>query len=301
MNVFSLDKSINEPTAIALGYFDGVHLGHRRVIESAVEYARENKIKTAVFTFGDLKGNSKKSASGALYSEEHRVCLLKELGADFVIMPDFSDFAPLSPSEFVLLLKERFGARALFCGEDYRFGKGASGNADTLRELCEQNSIHLSVLPKVTMLGGEISSSRIKSALLNGDASLANKLLGRAYSLKSKVESGEHIGSKRLYPTINQSFSQNSAKIKNGVYASRAIVGGQKYIAVTNIGTCPSVKNLETAVSETYIIDKSISLYGESVEVELLEFIREEKRFESIESLREQIKKDIEKAREITL
>ena len=299
MNVFSLDKKINEPTAIALGYFDGVHLGHRRVIESAVKFAEENRIKSAAFTFGDQKGGSKKSASGALYLERHRVELLKELGADFVIMPDFSDFCGLSPSEFVLLLKEKFGARALFCGEDYRFGKGAEGNVDTLKVLCAENDMELFVLPKVTIFGGKISSSRIKEALKCGDIALANKMLGRAYSFKSRVESGEHIGSKRLYPTINQSFYEGSAEVKNGVYASRVIVDGRVYNAVTNIGTCPSVKALEKAVSETYIMDKTLNLYGKSVEVELIDFIREEKRFESIESLKEQIEKDIERAKEL--
>ncbi len=299
MDIFSFDKTISVPTAIALGYFDGVHLGHRRVIEAAVEYATENKIKSAVFTFGDQKGNSKKSASGTLYSEKHRVGLLKGLGADFVIMPDFSDFASLSPSEFVLLLKERFGACALFCGEDYRFGKGAAGNSYTLRELCNENGLELSVLPKVTMLGEDISASRIKEALLSGDVMLANRLLGRAYSFKSQVVGGEHIGAKYLYPTINQSFDENSAKIKNGVYASRVTVDNKKYNAVTNIGTCPSVKSLERAAAETYILDKTVNLYGKDAEVELFEFIREERRFDSIENLKAQIEKDIKKAKEI--
>ncbi len=299
MDIFSFDKTISEPCAIALGYFDGVHLGHCRVIESAAGYAKENKIKSAVFTFGDQNGSSKKSASGALYTTSHRAELIERFGVDFLIMPDFSEFCNLSPSEFVLLLKEKCGARALFCGEDYRFGKGAAGNADTLKELCVENGIELSVLPKVTMLGEEISSSRIKEALRSGDAALARKMLGRAYSFKSRVESGEHIGSKRLYPTINQSFDEGSAKIKNGVYASRVIVGGKNYNAVTNIGFCPSVKDLKKAVSETYIIDETLDLYGKSVEVEIYEFIREEKRFDSIDSLKAQIQKDIERAKEI--
>ncbi len=299
MDIFSFDKTINDPCAIALGYFDGVHLGHRKVIESAVGYSTENKIKSAVFTFGDLNGSSKKSVSGALYTAAHRAELVEKLGADFLIMPDFSEISSLSPSRFVLLLKEKFSARAFFCGEDYRFGKGAVGNVDTLKELCAQNGIELFVLKKVTMFGEEISSSRIKDALLKGDAVLAKNLLGRAYSFKSRVVSGEQIGSKQLYPTINQTFADNSAKIKNGVYASMVVIGQKKYKAVTNIGTCPSVKKLDSAVSETYIIDKSLDLYGESVEVELFEFIREEKRFDSIESLKEQIQADIKKAIEI--
>ncbi len=299
MDIFSFDKNINEPCAIALGYFDGVHLGHCRVINSAVEYAEKNEIKSAVFTFGDIKKSSKKSCSGALYSAEHRAELLEKCGADFVIMPDFSQFCGLSPSEFVAILKEKYSACALFCGEDYRFGKGAQGNVETLKELCNQYKIELFVEKKVKFLGEDISSSRIKEALLKGDVSLAERLLGRAYSFKAAVVGGEHIGSKRLYPTINQPLNADSARIKNGVYASRAIIGGKKYSAVTNIGVCPTVKNISEAVAETYILDKNIELYGQTVEVELVEFLRDESKFESIERLKAQISADIERAKEI--
>lgn len=299
MDIFSFEKNISVPCTIALGYFDGVHLGHRRVIDAAVGYAEKNKIKSAVFTFGDVKGSSKKSAAGALYSTEHRIELLKRSGADFVIMPDFSEFHSLSPSEFVALLCEKYCARALFCGEDYRFGKGAEGNVESLKELCEQKRIELFVEKKVSFEGSEISSSRIKEALLRGDVSLANKLLGRPYSFRAQVVSGEHIGSKRLYPTINQQFTKDSAKIKNGVYASRAVIDGKKYKAVTNIGICPTVKEINEAVAETYILDKNIELYGKSVEVELIEFLRDEKKFESVESLKAQISSDIQRAKDI--
>ena len=299
MDIFSFENSIGTPCAIALGFFDGVHLGHRKVIEAAVGYADKNRIKSAVFTFEDLKGGSKKSAAGALYSKEMRIELFKRMGADYVIMPDFSDFCSLSPSEFVGLLKEKYCAAALFCGEDYRFGKGAEGNVETLKELCKQNGIEVFVQSKLSLEGGDISSSRIKETLLNGNVSLACRLLGRPYSFMAKVVSGEHIGSKRLYPTINQPFSQNSAKIKNGVYASRAIVDGKRYKAVTNIGICPTVKNINEAVAETYILDKNLELYGKCVEVELVEFLRDEKKFESVESLKKQISSDIERAKEI--
>ena len=299
MDIFSFENNIGTPCAIALGYFDGVHLGHRKVIEAAVGYAEKNRIKSAVFAFEDQKGGSKKSVAGSLYSKEMRIELFKKIGADYVIMPDFSDFCSLTPREFVALLKERYGACALFCGEDYRFGKGAQGNVETLKELCNQQKIELFVEKKVKFWGEDISSSRIKEALLRGDVSLAEKLLGRAYSFKASVVSGEHIGSKKLYPTINQPLGLDGAKIKNGVYASRAIIGGKRYNAVTNIGVCPTVKNIDEAVAETYILDKNIELYGQSVEVELVEFLRDERRFESIERLKAQISEDIKRAKEI--
>ncbi len=299
MDIFSFDNNIGTPCAIALGYFDGVHLGHRKVIEAAVGYAEKNRIKSAAFTFADVKKSSKKTEKGALYSAQHRAELLKKCGADFVIMPDFLEFCSLSPSEFVALLKERYSACALFCGEDYRFGKGAEGNVQTLKELCEKEKIELFVEKKVKFLGEDISSSRIKEALSQGDVSLAQKLLGRPYSFKASVVSGEHIGSKRLYPTINQPLSADSAKIKNGVYASRATVDGKKYKAVTNIGICPTVKNIDEAVAETYILDKNLELYGQSVEVELVEFLRDERKFESIERLKAQISEDIKRSKEI--
>ena len=214
-------------------------------------------------------------------------------------MPDFSQICSLSPNEFVELLKEKYCASALFCGEDYRFGNNAEGNAEILKELCKQNDITLFVEKKVNFLGKDISSSRIIEVLLEGNVSLAQKLLGRPYSFKSEVIGGKHIGSKQLYPTINQAFSGESVKLKNGVYASRASVDGKKYNAVTNIGICPTVKDISEAVAETHILDKNIELYGKTVEVELIEFLREEKKFESVEHLKAQISADIKKAKEI--
>ena len=299
MDIFSLDKNINVPCAIALGYFDAVHLGHQRVIGQTVCFAEKNGIKSAVFTFGDIKRNSKKSARGVLYSAEQRIKLFKKLGADFVIMPDFSEFASLSPKEFVALLKEKYCAAALFCGEDYKFGKGASGNVQTLKQLCAEQQIELFVQQKLSFGGADISSSRIAEALSEGDVSLATALLGRPYSFKAEVISGEHIGSKQLYPTINQPFADNSVKIKNGVYASVAAVEGKRYKAVTNIGICPTVKDNYKAEAETYILDKNIELYGKVVEIELVEYLRDEKKFESIEKLRAQISSDIERTKEI--
>ena len=293
----SVTKNITEPTVIALGYFDGVHLGHKEVIEAAVKEAKKRNIKSAVFTFTDDKRVSKKALRGVLYSADMRRELISRLGVDLVFMPDFSQFCSLSPKEFVELLSKKYFAVALVCGEDYKFGKMAQGDIKMLKSLACDLGIEVFVQKKVEYLGQEVSSSRICKALEDGKISLANKLLGRNYSFKSEVVSGKHIGSKSLFPTINQKLFDSSVKVKNGVYSSKVLIDGERLTAVTNIGVCPTVQNTDEVVSETYIIDKDISLYGKSVEVELIEFLRDEKKFNSIKELKEQISMDVEAAK----
>jgi len=301
MDLFALDVNIQTPCTIALGYFDGVHLGHRAVIERAVSEAKKRGCRSAVFSFVDKeKKCSKKAARGEIFDRERCCEIIKELGVDFVIMPDFSEFCELSPQQFVSLLCKKLCAVALYCGEDYRFGKNAEGNVQMLASISKEVGIELFVTEKVMLDGAPVSSTRICEALRNGKPELAEKLLGRPYSLKAQVVNGKHIGSAQLYPTVNQRFGEDSVIPKNGVYVSRVKYAGEILPAVTNIGVCPTVQSGQTIpVAETYIIDKQIQLYGKTVEVELKHFLRQEKKFESVEALKAQISADIEAAKTI--
>ena len=297
MKVFSLENKSDAKSVIALGYFDGVHLGHRAVLKKATEQAKYLGVLSAVFSFTDNKNEGKKSQLGKIYSTSRRCELLSELGFDFAIMPDFSAFSSLSPEQFVEILKNNFSACAFVCGKDFRFGKGAVGDAALLKELALKSGIETYIVEDVVLDGKNVSSTRIRKALLEGDIRLANKLLGREYSIRAEVAHGKNIGSKVLYPTINQPFEEDGAPLKFGVYASKTVYDGKEVPSVTNIGICPTFLEKRVPTSETYIIGAQVNLYGKKVEVRLLEFLREEKQFESPEALKKQIEKDIEAAK----
>lgn len=299
MKVFSLENKSDAKCVIALGFFDGVHLGHRAVLKKATEQAKKLGVLSAVFSFTDNKKEGKKAAAGEIYSASRRCELFSELGFDFAIMPDFSAFSSLSPDEFVGILKNNFKACAFVCGNDFRFGKGAIGDVALLKELAAQNDIETYIVDEVITNGQGVSSTRIREALKSGDIKTANKLLGREYSISAEVVHGKQIGSEVLYPTINQTFEDGGALLKFGVYASKTIYDGRIMPSVTNIGICPTFLEKRLPASETYIIDADVNLYGKRVEVRLIEFLREEKQFESPEALKKQIEKDIEAARNI--
>ncbi len=297
MRIFSLENKSDAKSVIALGYFDGVHLGHRAVLKKATEQAEKLGVLSAAFSFTDNKKEGKKSQLGKIYSTQRKCELLSELGFDFVIMPDFSAFSSLCPEEFVNTLKNNFNACAFVCGRDFRFGKGAVGDAALLKELAAIRGIETYVVEDVVLDGQNVSSTRIRKALSEGDIKTANKLLGREYSIRAEVAHGKNIGSKVLYPTINQPFEDGGALLKFGVYASKTVYDGKEMPSVTNIGVCPTFLDERKPTSETYIIDADVNLYGKNVEVRLLDFLREEKQFESPEALKIQIEKDIKAAK----
>lgn len=292
------DKS--KPCALALGYFDGVHIGHQSVINACLENAKQNNIKSAVFTFTDNEKLSKKSQRSELYTRENSVNRLINLGIDFIVMPDFKDICSLSPSEFVRILCENFSVKAFFCGVDYRFGKNASGDVNVLKNEAKKYGAKVFAIEKNVVDGIEVSSTAVINAVTEGDMQLAKKLLGRAYSIEGEVVGGKHIGKKRLYPTINLEFLSDSVVPKRAVYVSYVKIDSEKHLAVTNVGVCPTVDGgVERAVCESYIIDKELELYGKKVEIEFVDFIREEIKFESLDALKNQIKADILSAKKI--
>lgn len=297
MEIFSLENKNSRPCVMALGFFDGVHLGHRSVLEKVCAEAQKLGAISAVFTFTDNKNNGKKSQAGEIYSASRRCEIFEELGIDFVLMPDFTDFSGLSPEEFVDVLTKRFSAVAFVCGNDFQFGKNAVGDAQLLEKLSYERGARTFIVDELFIDGQSVSSTRIREALKSGDIKTANKLLGSPYSICAEVVGGKHLGTEVLYPTINQTFSEGGALLKFGVYASRATYNGKTMPSVTNIGICPTIGDQRAPASETYIIDADIDLYGKRVKVQLLEYLREEKKFESISALKSQIEADIEAAR----
>lgn len=289
-------------TAVAMGLFDGVHFGHRSVIKRAVEIAEENiGIAPAVFTFETASVTSK-GDNGVEYllSRELKHELIGRLGVKYIYSPDFMNFKNLSAEEFVeLVLCDKLMARYVICGEDFRFGKNASGNVEILDKLCRKRGITVIIVPPVKEEGGvRISSTMIRNLVKEGRISEANKLLGARFQFRLPVMYGHQIGRTLDFPTINQYLKKRQVMPKYGVYASVAEFMGRVYPAVTNIGMKPTVANTEVPVAESYIVGFDGDLYGETVKISLIDFIRPEVKFDSLEQLKNQIAQDVKKATE---
>ena len=284
-------------TVIALGFFDGVHLGHRVILNTAVHYAKEHGLVSAACTFDRHPRAFIRGIAPAMLSTPHRRAeLIAEQGIERVEIITFDkEMAEMSADDFVVLLKERYGCVAAVCGDDFRFGKMAKGDADTLR----QHGIETIVCPPVIGDGERISSTRIRHLLSDGRVFEAGKLLGREYSLFGVVVDGFKRGRRIGVPTMNLRPDKDLLIPGKGVYASFVIVGGQKYIAVTNVGTRPTFSQDDIISVESFIIGFNSNIYGEVARVEFFSKLREERRFNSEEELIAQIEEDIKSTRKI--
>lgn len=293
---FSLQYSAaeNTGTAVALGYFDGVHIGHRAVIGAAVDYAAENGCKSAVFTFSIKEKNTK---GNALLSLNQRILRVKETGADIMLCPSFDEICDVPAEEFVSnILCATLNARAVFCGADYRFGKNAAGDINTLKALCAEKGISVTAVPTLLWHGTAVSSTRIKRELANGNIEKVNEMLGKNYAVDFAVVHGRRIGRAMGFPTINQIYPEGTVMPKSGVYITKTYIGGTGYSSATGIGSRPTV-NGSGITCETFINDFSGDLYDESVVVEFYSHLADTKKFDSTEQLSAAIKEYAEKSR----
>ncbi len=281
--------------SIALGVFDGVHIGHRAVISAARNVKPTPTSSAPTVTVFSLVGVPKSGKK--LLTDEQEKAQAATLGVDEWLCVPFDTVRTLSPEAFVNdILHERLHARVVCCGYDFRFGRNGAGDADTLRRLCEPLGMEVRVVPVVEREGEPVSSTAVRRALQEGDPAKAMHLLGRPYTVEFAVQAGEHRGSDWGVPTINQPFCEEYLCPRFGVYASLVVLEGRQYRAITNIGTHPTVGGTPMPQAETHILDYQGNLYGERPAVQLIRFLREERRFGSAEALRGQIAADITKA-----
>ena len=286
---------LNCKTAVALGFFDGVHVGHKTVIENAVKYSRENNIPAVVWTFI----NSPKKSALSITDNDERKALFETLGVDILIAFPFSeDVKGLTKDKFVnTVLKENLNAEKVFCGFNYSFGAGGKGTPEELKQLCEKQDISVEISKEISVDGETVSSTRIREYIENGFPEKASRLLGRPYSISGTVTNGKKLGRTLGFPTANVNLPKNKVIPKDGVYLTKTEFDGKFYCGITNIGTNPTVEDKQRR-AENYIFDFSEDIYGNEIKIEFLRFIRGEKKFDSVESLAEQVKKDIETAKE---
>lgn len=272
--------------AAALGSFDGLHLGHRQVIGNTLSVPG---LRPAVITFQQNPSVSlQKKPVPLLTTNEQKLALLEEMGVEVVYLLSFEQIRDMEPEDFVEALYRVCRVRALSCGFNFRFGKNGRGDAGLLKELCREKGIELSVTPPVSVAGETVSSTRIRACLEQGDVQQAGQLLGRPFGYDFEVTHGRQLGRTWGTPTINQPFPAGYVLPRFGVYASLVEVEGQKYYGVTNIGVKPTVGS-DCALSETWIPEFSGDLYGKKVPVELLDFIRPERKFDSLDQLKNEI------------
>ena len=283
---------LNNGCAVALGNFDGMHIGHVAVLEQTAQLKSQGLTATVMlFDEHSLKG-VRGEAPPMLMTGEERLSFLKEKGLE-VTLVSFSEIRDLSPEDFVdTILLGHLNAKAVVCGFNYRFGKNATGDAEMLREICNSKGIQCIVVDEVETDGNPVNSTSIRKAIEKGDISTANKLLGRSFGFASTVIDGDKRGRTWGLPTINQKLPKGLVIPRFGVYKSTVTVDGRVYVGVTNIGLRPTV-GTDTVRSETHILGFDGDIYGKEVDVRLISFIRPEKKFDSFDELILQIKSDI--------
>ena len=293
---------VKSDSVVALGCFDGVHIGHSQIILSAVELAREASLTSVAWSFQAPPKSilSGQVAVSLLTTVNEKKSLMRALGVDvFICSPFNKKIASLSPREFFEdILIDRLHAKHIFCGFNYRFGNKGSGDTVLLQSLCDEFGIELTIVEEIKLSGRTVSSSAIRAYLQGGELDEAEKMLGRPFALKGRVKDGQHLGRELGFPTVNQDVPSDKISVRSGVYLTRVKFGKNTKYGVTNIGMRPTV-NGTAPVCETHILDFSGDLYGRMITVEFVKFLRPERKFDSLEDLTRQVKGDIAFAREM--
>ncbi|WP_297961751.1 riboflavin biosynthesis protein RibF [uncultured Ruminococcus sp.] len=286
----------NVRTAAALGLFDGVHLGHRAVLAAAAEQKARGLVPCA-FTFPP-ESTAEKGAAGYIYSSSEKSFIMTErCGIERIFSPPFADVCGMDGDTFAReVLRGEMRAEFVCCGNDFRFGRGASCGIAELRGFGAEYGFEVLAVDDVLCGGERVSSTLIRSLLEKGETERANEFLGEPYIIMKKVSRGAQLGRTIGFPTANQIFDRGQLVPRYGVYASAAVVDGKRYPSVTDIGMKPTVDYGGAPLAETYIHGFSGDLYGSPLRVELIGFIRPEMRFGSIEELKAQIKEDMKSA-----
>jgi len=294
---FSPQKEI----LLTIGVFDGVHLGHKHLISRLKELAREQGVLSGVITFSrhPLEVLSPQTKLPSLTGLEQRITLLQDEGVDIVIpLPFTPQLASLSPKQFLGLLKEYLKMKGLVIGPDFALGKDRQGDTSALRRLGQEMGFSVTVVPPMKIDGEVVSSTAIRQALAKGDMKRAQKLLGRPFSLQGRVVAGDKRGTTLGFPTANLEIEPGRALPAGGVYACRAYIDGRSYPAMTNIGSRPTFGGGPRLI-EAYLLGYNGDLYGRELAIDVIGRLRDEKKFDTAEQLKEQIAEDIKQGKSL--
>lgn len=294
MEIFSEPNKKNN-LSLALGYFDGVHLGHKAVIKSAVEYARKHGTKSAVITFKDhpccyFYGVCPKY----ILSREERRKQIEKIGIDYLYELDFSKISTLSAQDYLEnILIKNFSPISISTGFNHYFGAQKSGSTEFLTQMSNKYNYIYFKIDEKKLNGETISSTAIRNLLADGNIAKANLMLGHNFSIEGTVIKGQQLGRKIGFRTANITYPPELITVPFGAYSVKVILQGQVYNGVTNIGIRPTVSTSNRCSVETHIIDFNKDIYGEKIRVEFINMLRPEKKFNSLDELKKQIKYDI--------
>lgn len=278
-------------TAVSLGSFDGIHIAHKCVIEVSANYAGKHNVKSGVILFKTPIKNMQ-----IITTLEERMDYIEKLGVDFVYLCDFDEsFKSMSPGRFIDFLKEKLNVCAVSAGYNYRFGFNAEGDTGMLKKLCHEKNIDVTICKEMAIDGETVSSTKIRNILESGDLQDVRRFLGRDFSVHGIVTEGLRNGRKIGFRTANLKPGGNRVLPPDGVYSGLVAYNGSYFASVINIGTNPTFSGEERTI-EAHVINFEGNLYGKKIEVIFKEYLRGEKRFESVEKLKEQIQCDKERA-----
>lgn len=298
MNTINFTSKVNNNgTSVAIGKFDSIHLGHTKLIKRTVEYAKENAIKSVVYT---VKPQNVKTVCA---DELMRLDILKKLGVD-MLCTDYltNDYAKQSPADFIKnILIDGLNAKFVAVGYNFKFGCNRKGNAKMLKALLEEHGVKCEIIDCVcTQNDAEpISTSKIKELINMGKVKNVINYLGRPYCVSGEVKHGNRLGNTIGFPTANLFWNEASILPKGGVYLTRVYGDFGTYYGITNIGKNPTVSKTDAIKAETHIMDFEGEIYGKKINLEFLERLRDEKKFNGLEELKQQLLSDMEYAKKL--
>ncbi len=297
----SIDKIQNiNKSVVTIGNFDGLHKGHQVLVKKAVEYGFKNNIKSVVFTFDNHPANYFiKNSIKNIISNKEKEQRIKDMGIDLIISIPFDEYmTKISPREFVKdILIDKLGVKKIIVGYDFTFAKNKEGNVNLLKELCSEYNFELEIVNPIKIDNIRVSSTYIRNLIKDGQVSKVKKYSGHNYEIKGEVIHAKKLGRTIGFPTANIQGDKNMIIPKNGIYATKVYIDGNTYYGATNIGFNPTVNGDKLSI-ETNILDFNEDIYGKIIKVEFLERIRDERKFSSLEELKQQLKKDTNYVRE---
>lgn len=288
---------INSDTVVALGTFDGCHLGHMSVIRSAYLKAKSLKIKSLVYTFDEIPKSKADNQIKAILTIEEKIKFIRKSGIDYIAIDSFDSIKDIEGNAFVeSILKSRLKAKCVSCGYNYRFGKNAKYTGEDLKAFFKNDGECVDICQKVSVNNEDVSSTLIRKKINNGSVEDILEY-STPYSIYSKVIEGKKLGRTIGIPTINQQIPKEKITPKKGVYITECEIGEDVYPSITNVGLRPTVENTDRENMETYIIGFNGNLYNSYIRVNFYKRLRDEIKFDSLNELKAQIEKDIEKAK----
>lgn len=293
---YDLKTNNTENYVLILGFFDGLHLGHKVVIRTAVEYSKNNSCKTALITFKDAPAVILKNKFPQyILPEQEKTKILAEMGVDFLYQLNFDEnLSKMPAADYLKMLIAKFHPKAIVTGDNHYFGFNKTGNADYLELMKNEYEYEYFRVNSIKFENVTVSSSKIRTALEKGDIKFANFLLGYRYYIKGNVVKGRQIGRTIGFKTANLYYPEKLVKIPDGVYAVEVEINNKKYMGIANYGSDPTVTENPEKLIEVHILNFDEDIYGQNIKINFLDKIRDEKKFQSLTELKEQIAKDIE-------